>query len=86
MATIYERVKGIVIEQLAVDDSEVTLATSFADDLNADSLDMVEIVMALEEEFSNEKKPFEIPDEDAPKLKTVQDIVNYIKEQGIEDE
>jgi acyl carrier protein len=86
MATVFERVKKVVVEQLGVDESEVALETSFADDLNADSLDLVELVMALEEEFSNEERSLEIPDEAAERIKAVQDVVNYIKEQGIEDE
>ncbi len=67
-------------------ESEVKPESSFVDDLNADSLDLVELVMSLEEEFSNKAKQIEIPDEDAEKIKTVQDAVDYIKEQGVEDE
>jgi len=86
MATIFERVKRIVVNQLGVEESEVKPESSFVDDLNADSLDLVELVMSLEEEFSNKAKQIEIPDEDAEKIKTVQDAVDYIKEQGVEDE
>ena len=86
MATVYERVRKIIVEQLGVDDKEVTPSASFVDDLNADSLDLVELIMALEEEFSNGDKPFEIPDEDAEKIITVQDTVDYLKDRGIEDE
>ena len=86
MATIIERVRRIVVNQLGVDESEVKPESSFVDDLNADSLDLVELVMSLEEEFSDEGKRIEIPDEDAEKIKTVQDAVDYIKEHGIEDE
>jgi len=86
MATIFERVKRIVVNQLGVEESEVKPESSFVDDLNADSLDLVELVMSLEEEFSNEAKRIEIPDEDAEKIKNVQDAVDYIKEQGVEDE
>lgn len=86
MATIFERVKRIVVNQLGVEESEVKPESSFVDDLNADSLDLVELVMSLEEEFSNEAKQIEIPDADAEKIKTVQDAVDYIKEQGVEDE
>jgi acyl carrier protein len=85
MITVYERVKRIVTEQLGVDEAEVTPEASFADDLNADSLDLVELVMALEEEFSEQERILEIPDEDAEKIKTVQDAIDYIKERGIED-
>jgi len=86
MATILERVKKIIVNQLGVEEGEVKPESSFVDDLNADSLDLVELVMSLEEEFSSESKRLEIPDEDAEKIKTVQDAVDYIKEQGIEDE
>ncbi|HZI94009.1 MAG TPA: acyl carrier protein [Patescibacteria group bacterium] len=70
---IEEKVKGIIVEQLGVDEDEVTPTASFVDDLGADSLDQVELVMALEEEFK-----LEISDEDAEKIKTVQDAVTYI--------
>lgn len=73
MSTIEERVKKIVVEQLGVKESEVTTTASFVDDLGADSLDTVELVMALEEEFE-----LEIPDEDAEKITTVQQAVEYI--------
>ncbi len=86
MATVFERVGKIVVEQLGVEESEVKPDASFVDDLNADSLDLVELVMSLEEEFSNESKRLEIPDEDAEKIKTMQDAVDYLKEQGVEDE
>lgn len=86
MATIFERVKKLIVDQLGVDESEVKPNASFVDDLNADSLDLVELVMSLEEEFSSDSKRLEIPDEDAEKIKTVQDAVDYIKEQGVEDE
>ncbi len=86
MATILERVKKIIVNQLGVEEGEVKPESSFVDDLNADSLDLVELVMSLEEEFSTEGKRLEIPDEDAEKIKTVQDAIDYIKEQGIEDE
>jgi acyl carrier protein len=79
-------VKRIVVNQLGVEESDVKPESSFVDDLNADSLDLVELVMSLEEEFSDEAKRIEIPDEDAEKIKTVQDAVDYIKEQGVEDE
>ncbi len=68
-----EKVKKIIVEQLGVDEEEVTSKASFVDDLGADSLDTVELVMAFEEEFD-----LEIPDEDAEKITTVQDAVTYI--------
>ena len=72
---ILEKVKGIIVEQLGVADSAVTMDASFIDDLGADSLDIVELVMALEEEFD-----IEIPDADAEKVVTVNDVVDYIKD------
>jgi acyl carrier protein len=86
MATVFERVRKIVVNQLGVEEAEVKPESSFVDDLNADSLDLVELVMSLEEEFTNEGKNIEIPDEDAEKIKTVQDAVDYIKERGVDDE
>ena len=86
MASVFERVKKIVVEQLGVDGEEVLPTASFIDDLNADSLDLVELIMSLEEEFSTPEKPIEISDEDAEKIITVQDAVDYIKDLGIEDE
>ncbi len=73
MASVEERVKQIIVEQLGVDEGEVTPNASFVDDLGADSLDTVELVMAFEEAFE-----IEIPDEDAEKIRTVKDAVEYI--------
>ena len=73
MSTVEERVKQIVVEQLSVKEDEVSAESSFVDDLGADSLDTVELVMALEEEFN-----CEIPDEEAEKITTVQQAVDYI--------
>ncbi|EKT56400.1 acyl carrier protein [Providencia sneebia] len=75
MSTIEERVKKIIVEQLGVKEDEVVTAASFVDDLGADSLDTVELVMALEEEFD-----IEIPDEEAEKITTVQAAVDYVLE------
>ena len=75
MAATEERVKQIIVEQLGVDEGEVTPNASFVDDLGADSLDTVEVVMAFEEAFD-----IEIPDEDAEKIRTVQDAVSYIEQ------
>jgi acyl carrier protein len=74
-STIYDRLKGLVTEQLGVDEEEVTPEASFVDDLNADSLDLVELIMSLEEEFG-----LEISDEDAEKIVTVGDAASYIEE------
>lgn len=71
---VFEKVKGIIAEQLGVEESEIKMEASFIDDLGADSLDIVELIMALEEEFD-----IEIPDEDAEKIASVGDIVDYIK-------
>lgn len=73
MAAVDEKVKQIIVEQLGVDEAEVTNNASFVDDLGADSLDTVELVMAFEEAFE-----IEIPDEDAEKIRTVKDAVDYI--------
>lgn len=71
---IFEKVKGVIVEQLGTEESNITSEASFIDDLGADSLDIVELIMALEEEFE-----LEIPDEDAEKIATVGDVVDYIK-------
>jgi acyl carrier protein len=85
VATIFERVKKIIMEQLGVEEAEVVPTASFIDDLGADSLDLVELIMSLEEEFSDSSRKVEIPDEDAEKIATVQDAVDYIRDQGIKD-
>jgi acyl carrier protein len=85
VATVYERLKKIIIDQLGVEEEQVEPGTSFIDDLNADSLDLVELIMAMEEEFSDDSNQVRIPDEDAEAIKTVQNAIDYIKEIGIED-
>ena len=75
MATVSERLKKIIVDQLGVDESEVVPSASFIDDLNADSLDLVELIMSLEEEFK-----LQISDEDAEKITTVQEAEDYIEE------
>lgn len=72
---LFEKVKGIIVEQLGVTEASVTKDASFIDDLGSDSLDIVDLIMALEEEFDTE-----IPDSDAEKIVTVGDVVDYIKE------
>jgi acyl carrier protein len=84
-SSVFERVRAIVVEQLGVEEDEVIPNASFVDDLNADSLDLVELIMSLEEEFSNDGTSLEISDEDAEKIVTVQDAVDYLKDHGIED-
>lgn len=75
---IFDKVKSIIVEQLGVVEGDINLDSSFVDDLGADSLDVVELIMALEEEFD-----IEIPDEDAEKVVSVQDVVDYIKDHVI---
>lgn len=86
MPTVYERVRKIIVEQLGVEEDEVVPTASFVDDLNADSLDLVELIMTMEEEFGSDDNPVEISDEDAEKIVTVQDAVDYIKDRGIDDD
>ncbi len=85
MATIFERVKQITVEQLGVAEADVTPEANFVDDLGADSLDLVELIMALEEAFTSSSKKIDIPDEDAEKIVTVQDAVDYIRDLGVPD-
>ncbi len=75
MATVSERLKKIIVDQLGVDESEVVPSASFVEDLNADSLDLVELIMSLEEEFK-----LQISDEDAEKITTVKEAEDYIEE------
>ncbi len=85
MATIEERVRNVIVAQLGVEPEVVTAQASITEDLNADSLDMVELVLALQDEFTDNGE-LEIPDEDAERILTVQDAVNYFKdEKGISD-
>ncbi|MCH7579336.1 MAG: acyl carrier protein [Chloroflexi bacterium] len=85
MATVFERIRGLIVEQLGVEEDQVVPKASFVDDLNADSLDLVELIMSMEEEFSQNGTTMEISDEDAEKIMTVQDAVDYLKDLGIED-
>jgi acyl carrier protein len=85
MATIFGRLKSIVVEQLGVEEKDAVPSASFVDDLGADSLDLVELMMSLEEEFSNPSQKVEIPDEDAAKIVTIQDAIDYLKDLGIKD-
>ena len=75
-----EKMKEIIAEQLSVSEDEVTLEASFKDDLEADSLDLFELVMALEEEYD-----VDIPSDDLAELNTVEDVINYLKDKGVED-
>jgi acyl carrier protein len=84
VATIYDKIKAIVVEQLGVEDKDVVPTASFVEDLGADSLDLVELIMSLEEAFSTPERKIEIPDEAAEKIVTIQDAIDYLKDQGVE--
>ncbi len=86
MATVLDRVQTVVADKLGVDKAEVVPDASFTEDLNADSLDLVELIMAFEEEFSTDGNALEISDEDAESITNVQRAIDYLKEQGVEDE
>jgi len=85
VASIFERIKPIIVEQLGVEEAEVVTTASFVDDLGADSLDLVELIMSLEEEFTDPSRKVEIPDEDAEKIATIQNAIDYLKDLGVED-
>ncbi len=76
---MFEKIKEIVAEQLSCNEDEITMDTNFKDDLGADSLDLFELVMALEEEYD-----VEIPSEDLTNINTVEDVINYLRDKGIE--
>jgi len=82
MATIFERVREVVVRQLKVDAAEVTPEASLADDLRADSLDIVDLTIAIEEAFADDAE-FEIRDEDAENIRTIQDILDFLALQGL---
>ena len=83
MATVFERVRDITADKLSVDTDEISAESSFTEDLNADSLDVVELIMAIEEEFGTDEQPLEISDEEAENIRTVTDAVTYLQERGI---
>ena len=85
MPTVFDRIRKIVVDQLGVEESEVVPTASFVDDLGADSLDLVELIMSLEEEFGKPDQKVEIPDEDAEKIVTVQDAIDYLRDHGVKD-
>jgi acyl carrier protein len=85
VATIFEKIKAIVVEQLDVEESDVVPTASFVEDLGADSLDLVELIMSLEEAFSTPDNKIEIPDEAAEKIVTIQDAIDYLKDKGVAD-
>lgn len=84
MANVFDKIKAIVVEQLGVDEKDVVPTASFVEDLGADSLDLVELIMSLEEAFTTSDRKVEIPDEAAEKIITVQDAIDFLKEQGVE--
>ena len=83
MASVLDRVRDIAADKLSVDASDVSAESSFTEDLNAYSLYVVELIMAIEEEFGSDDQPLEISDEDAEGIKTVQDAVKYLADRGI---
>ena len=83
--SLLEKVQAVVAEKLSVDEAEVLPEASFTDDLNADSLDLVELIMAFEEEFSSDDIEIEISDEDAESITTVQAAIDYLRNNGVED-
>ena len=85
MATVLERVQAVVADKLSVEEAEVKPESSFTEDLNADSLDLVEMIMAFEEEFGNDETPIEISDDDAESITTVQKAIDYLKDKGVQD-
>ena len=85
MSSLLDKVKTIVAEKLSVDESEVEPTASFTEDLNADSLDLVELIMAFEEEFSDDSTTIEISDEDAESITTVQEALDYLKSNGVKE-
>ena len=85
MASVLDRVKAVVIDRLGADEDAVAAEASFTDDLNADSLDLVELIMAFDEEFADGAEPLNISDEDAEGIRTIQDAVDFIKGKGYTD-
>ncbi|MFP6569647.1 MAG: acyl carrier protein [Dehalococcoidia bacterium] len=83
MATVFERVRDIAADKLSVEPDDIQLESSFTEDLEADSLDVVELIMALEEEFGGDDTPLEISDEEAEGLNTVNDVVEYLEGKGV---
>ena len=84
-STTYEKLKKIIVDQLGVQETDVVPTAKFAEDLGADSLDLVELIMAIEENFTTPEKKIEIPDTDAEKILTVQDAMDYLKKLGVSD-
>ena len=85
MATVLDRVRAVVTDKLGVGAEDVSLEASFVDDMNADSLDLVELIMAFEEEFSDDANTVEISDEEAEKITTVEEAVEFLRSKGVSD-
>tara|TARA_B100001146_G_scaffold151030_1_gene132783 strand:- start:44 stop:304 length:261 start_codon:yes stop_codon:yes gene_type:complete len=85
LPTVYDRIKDIVVDKLGVDEGDINEGASFVDDLGADSLDLVELIMAFEEEFSTDGQLVEISDDDAGNINTIKDAVDYLKGKGASD-
>jgi acyl carrier protein len=84
-SAMFEKLKKIIVDQLGVQEADVVPTAKFAEDLGADSLDLVELIMAIEENFTTPEKKIEIPDTDAEKILTVQDAMDYLKKLGVSD-
>ena len=85
MATVFERIRDIAVDKLSVEPDEIKLESSFTEDLNADSLDVVELIMALEEEFSTDDQALEISEEESEGLQTIKDVVAFLESKEISD-
>jgi acyl carrier protein len=86
MSTVFERVRKIIVQELHVDEKQVVPEAAFVADLGADSLSMVQFIMIMEEEFVRNGKPLDMTDEEAEKIVTVQDVLDYLKDHGFRDE
>lgn len=85
MTTVYDRLKKVVVDRLDVEEAKVVPQARFSEDLEADSLDLVELIMAIEEEFTSSNGKLEIPDEEAENIKTVQNVMDFLASQGVRD-
>ena len=85
MTTVYDRLKKVIVDRLDVEESKILPQARFSEDLEADSLDLVELIMAIEEEFTSSNGKLEIPDEDAESIKTVQNVMDFLASQGVRD-
>ena len=85
MATFLERLKKVIAEELGIDEESIVPSTSFIEDLNVDSSDLAELITLIEEEFSTPERKLEMPDEAIGRIVTVQDVIEYLRDYGIED-